>query len=223
MNEINDFNRSYLKMFTHCSDLEKMEVEYNAEKQNHSSTKSVSDNLALQLEKERTDLTTQMNDLIMKTEGLKNELIKEKENSSLLTNTLSEEKEKIQWNIKELDADKAEIKSMQEELKHEIANHDATKTNLNKLKGEFDSETQNNAANMEILEQERNNLQHVMDNLSKEVANHLATKNELEIEKINGNAIKVQLGTESSNANLVRINRIRANRGCVFYFLSIPF
>ena len=210
-------------MFTHCSDLEKMEAEYNAEKQNHSSAKSVSDNLALQLEKERTDLTTQMNDLIMKTEGLKNELIKEKENSSLLTNTLSEEKEKIQWNMKELDADKAEIKSMQEELKHEIANHDATKTELDKLKGEFDSETKNNAANMEILEQERNNLQHVMDNLSKEVANHLATKNELEIEKINGNAIKVQLGTESSNANLVRINRIRANRGCVFYFLSIPF
>ena len=98
-----------------------------------------------------------------------------------------------------------------------------SKTELNKLKGEFDSESKNNAANMEILEQERNNLQHVMDNLSKEVANHLATKNELEIEKINGNAIKVQLGTESSNANLVRINRIRANRGCVFYFLSIPF
>ena len=210
-------------MFTHCSDLEKMEVEYNVEKQNHSSTKSVSENLALQLEKERTDLTTQMNDLIMKTEGLKNELIKEKENSSLLTYTLSEEKEKIQWNMKELDADKAEIKSMQEELKHEIANHDATKTELDKLKGEFDSETKNNAANMEILEQERNNLQHVMDNLTKEVSNHLATKNELEIEKINGNAIKVQLGTESSNANLVRINRIRANRGCVFYFLSISF
>ena len=210
-------------MFTHCSDLEKMEVEYIAEKQNHSSTKSVSENLALQLKKERTDLTTQMNDLIMKPAGLKNELIKEKENSSLLTNTLSEEKEKIQWNMKELDADKAEIKSMQEELKHEIANHGATKTELDKLKGEFDSETKNNAANMEILEQERNNLQHVMDNLSKEVANHLATKNELEIEKINGNAIKVQLGTESSNANLVRINRIRANRGCVFYFLSIPF
>ena len=57
-----------------------MAVEYNAEKQNHSSTKTVSDNLALQLEKERTDLITQMNDLIMKTEGLKNELIKEKEN-----------------------------------------------------------------------------------------------------------------------------------------------
>lgn len=210
-------------MFTHCSDLEKMEVEYNAEKQNHSSTKTVSDNLALQLEKERTDLTTQMNDLIVKNEGLKDELIKEKENACVLTNTLSEEKEKIQWNMKELDADKAEIKSMQEELKHEIANHDATKTELNKLKGEFDSERQNNVVNMGILEQERNNLQHVMENLSKEVANHLATKNKLETEKINGNTIKAQLETESSNANLVRINRIRANRGCVFYFLSIPF
>lgn len=106
-------------------------IEYNAEKQNHSDTKSASDNLAIQLEKERADLTTEMNDLVMKIQALKNELIKEKENYCVLTNTFSEEKEKIHSTLKELDAERAHVNVMTIELEQAKASIESLKIDIN--------------------------------------------------------------------------------------------
>ena len=110
--------------------MEEKIVEYNEEKQNHSHTKSVSDNLAIQLEKERADLTTEMNNLVMQIQALKNELIKEKENYCVLTNTFSEEKEKIHSTLKELDAERANVNVMAIELDQAKATVESLKIDI---------------------------------------------------------------------------------------------
>ena len=106
--------------------MEEKIVEYNAEKQNHSHTKSVSDNLA----RERADLTTEMNNLVMQIQALKNELIKEKENYCVLTNTFSEEKEKIHLTLKELDAERANVNVMTIELEQAKASVESLKIDI---------------------------------------------------------------------------------------------
>ena len=110
--------------------MEEKIVQYNSEKENHSYTKNISDNLAIQLEKERADLTTEINNLVMNSEALKNELIKEKENVCVLTNSLSEEKAKIHSTIKELDAERANVNVMTIELEQEKASVDSLKVDI---------------------------------------------------------------------------------------------